>query len=63
MRKPQGGGAVPGDQDPRRGPAQGRQLHHGHPRLEEKVRGPRKVPVCPAEKVWRERLSGKKAAL
>ena len=42
---------------------QGRQLHHGHPRLQKEVRGPREVSVRLAEEVWRVRHSGKAFAV
>ena len=31
---------------------QGLKLHPRHPRLQNEVRRPRKVPVCHAEKIW-----------
>ena len=59
VREPGGGGDVPADEDPRRRLAQGRQLHHGHPRLQEEIRGPRALSIRPAQEVRRVRNSGK----
>ncbi len=59
MREPRRGRDVPADEDARRPPAQGRQLHHGHSRLEEEVCRPRTLSVRPTQKVWRNGHPGK----
>ena len=47
------------DQNPRRPPAQGCQLHYCHSRFAEGIRRPRALPICLAQEIWWNRSTGK----